>query len=532
MKAHVLVLAIGALTIGLLRGNIAHAEEIPTGHVRVAGIVLKWLRTDKEANCRRAETLIEQAARGGAQLVCTTECFLDGYAIKDKSIPLDEYRALGEPIPNGPFYQRLAALADRLNIHLIAGLLEADGEHRYNTAIFLGPDGKLLGKYRKHSLEHELVRNTPGTETPVFQTPFGTLGIMICADRRDPDLVRRLKAGGANLLICPSGGMFGPKSNDPIVQARSKENQIPILFVHPAEFLVTDAAGEISARTILGDRLEIEKNQVGGEADKNEVFFFDLPLAAVLQARPVKPLPRAHAHNDYEHPRPLLDALDHGFCSVEADIWLTPDGLLVGHDRKDLKPERTLQKLYLDPLRERIKANSGRVYRNGPPFFLLIDVKTAADETYAALDKVLADYADILTTTADRKTEQKAVTAILSGNRAIDTVARQHVCYVGIDGRPENLDSNEPTHLVPWISANWNLLFTWKGDGPMPAAEKEKLAELVGKAHGQGRQVRFWATPEKEAVWTELTAAGVDYINTDKLAELRAFLVKQQTPRE
>src|SRR5688572_19196777 len=96
--------------------------------LRVAGIVLKWLRTEKEANYTRAEKLIEAAAAGGARLVCTTECFLDGYAIKDKTIPLDEYRDLGEPIPTGQYYQRLANLADRLDVHLIAGMLEADGE--------------------------------------------------------------------------------------------------------------------------------------------------------------------------------------------------------------------------------------------------------------------------------------------------------------------------------------------------------------------------------------------------------------------
>src|SRR3954467_9283840 len=105
---------------------------------------------------------------------------------------------------------------------------------------------------------------------------------------------------------------------------------------------------------------------------------------AAIAAEP-KPLPQAHAHNDYEHARPLLDALDHGFCSVEADIWLTPDGLLVAHDRKDIKPGRTLEALYLDPLRERVKANGGRVYRERPAFSLLIDVKTDADATYAAL---------------------------------------------------------------------------------------------------------------------------------------------------
>ena len=81
-------------------------------------------------------------------------------------------------------------------------------------------------------------------------------------------------------LICPSGGMFGAKSNDPIVQARSKENGIPILFVHPAEFLVTDERGEIQSRHLLGDQLEISNSEVGGEQDLNEVFFFDLPIAA------------------------------------------------------------------------------------------------------------------------------------------------------------------------------------------------------------------------------------------------------------
>jgi predicted amidohydrolase len=210
--------------------------------------------------------------------VCTTECFLDGYAITDKAMPLEEYRALGEPIPSGKYYQRLAELADRLDIYLIAGMLEADGDLRYNTAVLIGSEGQLLGKYRKHELGHELGRNTPGSDTPVFDTPFGKVGIMICADRRNPELVKRLRERGATLLICPSGGMFGPKSNDPIVQSRSKENAVPILFVHPAEFLVTDAQGEIRARTILGDRLEISTSDIGTVNDQNEVFFFELPL--------------------------------------------------------------------------------------------------------------------------------------------------------------------------------------------------------------------------------------------------------------
>src|SRR5207302_8698740 len=97
------------------------------------------------------------------------------------------------------------------------------------------------------------------------------------------------------------------------------------------------------------------------------------------------PLLHAHAHNDYEHKRPLFDALEHGFCSVEADIYLVDGQLLVAHMRSQVKPERTLEKLYLDPLRERVKQNGGRVYAGGPEVTLLIDIKTDWKTTYTAL---------------------------------------------------------------------------------------------------------------------------------------------------
>jgi len=251
-------------------------SECPT--VRIAGIVLKWIRADKEANFRRAEPMIREAVAGGAQIVVTTECFLDGYAIADKSIPLEVYRGLGEPIPKGEYYQRLAALADELEIHLVAGMMEAAGDARYNTAVLIGPDGKLIGKYHKQKLGHESVRNTAGESSLVFETPYGRMGLMISADRTEQDIVRRFCQNGAEFLICPSGGMFGPKTNDPIVQSRSRENRIYIVFVHPAEFLVTGPDGSVVERTILGNVLLISGEQAGGELDQNRVFYFDLPL--------------------------------------------------------------------------------------------------------------------------------------------------------------------------------------------------------------------------------------------------------------
>ncbi|HEY1190365.1 MAG TPA: phosphatidylinositol-specific phospholipase C/glycerophosphodiester phosphodiesterase family protein [Gemmata sp.] len=249
-------------------------------------------------------------------------------------------------------------------------------------------------------------------------------------------------------------------------------------------------------------------------------------LTAPMRADPpqVVPLPRAHAHNDYEHERPLLDALGHGFCSVEADIWLVKGELLVGHTPFALKPERTLQKLYLDPLRARVKANSGSVHPGGPAFYLLIDIKTDAKDTYSALAQVLEAYPDLLTRTKDGKIDTKAVTVVISGNRDTKTISDQKVRFAALDGRPADLAGNAPAHLVPWVSESWKVLFKWDGTGPMPEGERKKLRELVAKAHKQGRKVRFWATPEKVGVWKELLAAGVDFVNTDRLAELEKFL--------
>ena len=84
---------------------------------------------------------------------------------------------------------------------------------------------------------------------------------------------------------------------------------------------------------------------------------------------------RAHAHNDYEHARPLHDALDHGFTSVEADIWLVDGELLVAHDLEDVRPGRTLESLYLQPLTDRVRRLWGSTYPGlDGTFQLLFDV--------------------------------------------------------------------------------------------------------------------------------------------------------------
>ena len=249
-------------------------------------------------------------------------------------------------------------------------------------------------------------------------------------------------------------------------------------------------------------------------------------LGASTICHAAAPLPRAHAHNDYEHTRPLHDALAAGFCNVEADIWLVGGRLLVAHDLKNVQPQRTLSALYLDPLRERVRANGGGVFRNGLPFVLLVDVKSEAVATYAALHVVLKDYADILTAFRGETREPKAITIVVSGNRAVPEIAAQPLRFAAVDGRSGDLETNPPARLVPWVSENWQKVFAWKWQGEMPGTERAKLQDYVGRAHAQGRLVRFWNTPDRPEAWKLLLAAGVDVIGTDDLAGLARFLAK------
>ncbi|MEU1295755.1 phosphatidylinositol-specific phospholipase C/glycerophosphodiester phosphodiesterase family protein [Streptomyces sp. NPDC005840] len=243
------------------------------------------------------------------------------------------------------------------------------------------------------------------------------------------------------------------------------------------------------------------------------------------------PLWNAHAHNDYDHPRPLRDALDHRFGSVEADIYLVGDQLLVAHDPVDLDPARTLEALYLDPLAALVKANHGSVYRDHRrPVQLLIDIKTEGAATYLELDRHLRRYPHLFTGYAHGRVHPGAVTAVVSGDRAARApMEAQSVRRAFYDGRLTDLGTAAPASFVPLISDNWTLNFTWQGDGPFPGAERERLRTLTRTAHARGQRVRFWATPDtagpaRDALWGALLDAGVDLLNTDDLAGLEAFL--------
>ncbi|MSU33616.1 MAG: hypothetical protein EXS36_00590 [Pedosphaera sp.] len=246
--------------------------------------------------------------------------------------------------------------------------------------------------------------------------------------------------------------------------------------------------------------------------------------ASVVWVRSATPLPRAFSHNDYQQPRPLADALEQGFCSVEADIYPVEGKLLVAHDRDRVQSNRDLEVLYLKPLHERVDRNGGRVFPGGPEFVLLIDIKASPEESYRLLRPLLERHAAMLTRFTTSATITGAVTVILSGDRPIERLRSETNRWCALDGRLPDLDANPSPHLFPLVSDSWRPTFAWMENEVLPEADRTRLREFVRRAHEQGRRIRFWGTQDQPYAWTEFKRAGVDLINTDNVTALARFL--------
>ncbi|EXG81087.1 hypothetical protein [Cryptosporangium arvum] len=257
-------------------------------------------------------------------------------------------------------------------------------------------------------------------------------------------------------------------------------------------------------------------------------------IAAHVRHRRWGALTGGHAHNDYRHSRPLLAALDQGFTSVEVDIWPHQDErgvprLLVGHDAEDLEYWRTLRGLYLDPLARRVAEHGGVLPGYDRPFQLLVEIKNDPEWCWELLAAELDNYTDMLTRFEGDEIHAGAVTVVITGKPPKKELAAAPVRYAACDGSLAAVGSDSPASLVPLCSEKWDWKFTWDGHGAMPDAERELLREWVAKAHAEGRTVRFWGVPahsrrQRRAFWREMRDAEVDYLGTDDLSALRAFL--------
>jgi predicted amidohydrolase len=166
-------------------------------------------------NCRQYERWIGQAADQKADLVVLGETL----TFVGIGKPVSE---VAETIP-GPSSQYFGTLAKRYNLYIVAGLFERDQHLVFNTAVLLGPDGRIQGKYRKTCLPRSEIDAgvCAGSEYPVFQTRFGKLGMMVCYDGFFPEVARQLTIHGAEVIAWPVWGC-----NPLLARARACENHV------------------------------------------------------------------------------------------------------------------------------------------------------------------------------------------------------------------------------------------------------------------------------------------------------------------
>ncbi|MFT7535577.1 MAG: hypothetical protein ACI85K_001530 [Hyphomicrobiaceae bacterium] len=239
----------------------------------------------------------------------------------------------------------------------------------------------------------------------------------------------------------------------------------------------------------------------------------------------VDPALRLHGHNDYLQPVPLIRALEYGLGSLEADIYLVDKELRVGHERWQLRPGRTLESMYLDPLLAMVKAH-GSLRTDGLPLVLLVDIKADGAAVYRHLRPVLERYRDMLTQFVDGEVKPGAVTILLSGNRPVKLVAADATRLCALDGRFSDLDKNPspPAHLVPWVSGSWRSISDWTGSDELMKGELQRVASLTRKARSQGRAVRFWGAPDRKEAWAAYYDLDIDLICTDQPKKAAAWL--------
>lgn len=196
--------------------SLERVERKPSRKVRLAAVHFQP-RAGKTPAEKREQfaPLIAEAGRQKADLVCLPES-LTYYGSGRTMVEV------AEPIP-GPSTDYFGQLAKKHNLYIVAGLTERDGTVVYNTAAVIGPDGQLVGKYRKVCLPREEISAgvTPGTDYPVFETRFGKLGVMICWDVHFPEVARNLSNRGAEVIALPIWG-----GNPTLAAARAIENQI------------------------------------------------------------------------------------------------------------------------------------------------------------------------------------------------------------------------------------------------------------------------------------------------------------------
>jgi predicted amidohydrolase len=239
-----------------------------------------------------------RAAERGAQLIVLPELSSSGYVFTDES----EAARTAENADAGPLVERLHYVCVRNGCHIVVGINERDGEQRHNSAVLIGPEGRIATYRKLHLFHDEQSWFTPGESVVVADTPLGRIGMIICFDLWFPEPARALALAGAEIIAVPTNWVssFKPTvwddrgycQGDYVAMATAAQNGVVMACA--------DRIGVERGTTFLGASIIVGADgwPVGGPASKDEpeLLVADVDLDDVERAR--HRTPRNHLLRD------------------------------------------------------------------------------------------------------------------------------------------------------------------------------------------------------------------------------------------
>ena len=257
----------------------------------------------------------------------------------------------------------------------------------------------------------------------------------------------------------------------------------------------------------------------------NRFFLTTLGLLSIIHAQSqVYNTSAVFAHNDYARTVPFYTAYDLQVGFIEADVFLIDSKIMVAHHKHEIESGKTLDSLYLLPLRKKIAENKGYVYDDPRrTLTLMIDLKTEGVSTLDAVVNALRDYPELI--------HCPTLYIMISGSVPDPSKWRNYPSFITFDGRPGIAYTPSQLKRIRMISTSFGQHVKWDGTGALPEEARAIMKALMDDARKKKKLFRFWATPDFENAWKELIRTRVDVIVTDDVSALVNFLERQSQNR-
>lgn len=253
--------------------------------VTVAALQMEPRIGHKAANLELSLRLIDEAASAGARIVVLPELASSGYVFRSR----EEAFELAEQVPQGASTQAWQDIARQRGIYVIAGVAERVGHKLYNSAVMVGPDG-YVGTYRKLHLwgDEHLYFEAGDLDLPVFHTPFGRLGMIICYDGWFPEVYRLLALQGADIVCMPTNWVPMPGQGD---SAMLMANTLAMANAHSnsLNIICANRIGTERGQHFVGNSIIVGADGwpmgAPGSADREQILYAGINLKASRQSR-------------------------------------------------------------------------------------------------------------------------------------------------------------------------------------------------------------------------------------------------------